>query len=271
MSGRVLSSAKYRVISNKRALDRIEQAIRCAEFSRNRAFVFSRLNSPDPDLGAILPDYTEDIDYWFGTIPALFKQHKEEASKAMLRVQDLHELLRRFVESADPVEACVIAEQLYHEFGGSLAVPEIFDRELYDWSVHHKERINSLRNDGALDYFIAMRGQIMRDATRFLESLDASDVEDGTLHYLEVTYEPGDLCLVGVANDIWSNGDDELRGEFCRIVEASEGKVAMLWRFGLQRAGNNRAVMNEVCVREIMDKIYALKYFEDEEIWGPSK
>jgi len=156
-SRRVFSSSKYQIKNKRLSLDRMETSIQCAEFYKNRRFVFSRLSSVNPDFDAILPEYKEDIEHWFGDIPDLFKNQKKEAFDVMLEIEEIHEILKEFVESTDPIEACYIAEGLHHHFGTSIRIPEIFDKDFYYAANNLKEMVDNMRNDGALDNYISAR------------------------------------------------------------------------------------------------------------------
>jgi hypothetical protein len=50
-STKVFSSSKYKVTNRKIALDRIENSIQCAEFYKNRLYVFHKLTSLSPEIG----------------------------------------------------------------------------------------------------------------------------------------------------------------------------------------------------------------------------
>ena len=232
-AGRVFSSWKYRVTNRKHTLDRIERAIRCVQFYKNRTFLFSRLYSEEPDYGAVLPVYQEDINSRFGSIPELFERQKREAFELMLRTQDLHERLRRFVESVDPIEASTIAERLHHDFGRSLSIIELPYKDLFYSARGLKERVESLRSDGALDNYILMRDHMATSANEFLRSLAPSEISEGVIHLFAVSYDPGDLSFRDATSSICNEREGELKGEFARIVEAGEGRVALLWRFGM--------------------------------------
>lgn len=265
-TGKVFSSPKYQITNKKHCLDRMESFIQCAEFYKNRCFVFSRLSSIEPDFDAILPDYKEDIEHWFGSIPDLFKEQKKEAFDVILLIEEVHELLRRFVESVDPIKACAITDRLYNEFGTSISLPELFSRDFYYGTSDHKEMVDNMRKDGALDNYISTRDRMTYEIDAFLQTYSIADIDSNAIHQITVKYDPTNLGLVSIENSTSCIPENELFAEFSRIIEAREGSIILAWKIGLQVAKHGSIKMNECCINDIMGKIYALKYYDGEEI-----
>jgi hypothetical protein len=262
----VFASPKYLINSRKNCLDRIENSIQCAEFYKNRAFVFSRLDtSSSPDFDAILPEYKEKIsDYWHADIPARFKELKKEAFDAMLQIEEAYALLKSFIESVDPLEAIVIAETLDREVK-RIHLPEIFISDMYYDSKNFKEKIQDLRADGLLDNYISARKDLIDSINCFLQSYPTDQLSKNSIHEIEIEYDPVALRFIRATNKIVIP-EEQPYSDFNRIVEAKEGKIVLSWKIGLQFVHDGRIGMNGCCIHEIMKKMYGLKYYEDEEI-----
>ena len=261
----VFASPKYIISSRKNCLDRIENSIQCAEFYKNRAFVFSRIDtSLSPDFDAILPDYKEKIsDYWHSDIPAKFKELKKEAFGAMLRIEEAYSLLKSFVEAVDPLEALVIAETLDRDVKG-IRLPEIFIKDMYYDFKNFKEKIQTLRAEGLLDNYIVARKDLMYSINCFLQSYPVAQLSKNSIHEIEVEYDPAALRFIRATNKIVMP-EEQTYSDFSTILQAKEGKIIMSWKIGLQFDRDKRIEMNECCIHEIMKKMYGLKYYEDEE------
>ena len=266
----VFESPKYLVANRKHGLDRIENSIQCAEFYKNRVFVFSRLDeSSSLDFEAILPVYKEEIsDYFHEDIPYRFEELKKEAFDAMLRIEKAHALLKLFVESVDPLEAIVVAETLDNQVE-RIDLTEIFIADLYHDSKRFKEKIQNLRSDGLLDNFITSRKDLIAAINCFLGSYPTDQLCKKSIHEIAVDYDPVGLKFIGATHKIWKPGEQQY-SDFDQILEAKDGKIVLSWKIGLQLTHSGRLKLNDCCAHEIINKMYGLKYFEGEEVIKPS-
>jgi hypothetical protein len=187
-SKKVFESLKYKITSMKNSLDRIENSIQCAEFYKNRFFIASKLPLFNPDFNAILPEYKENIEHWSGNIPELFKQKKQDAFDTLLTIDNIHELLKKIIECVDPIEFCYIAEKFYHDFGGSIRLPEVFNKDFYYGAKNFKEMVDSLRNDGILDNYISLRKYITNEINLFFKSYSNNDIDKNAIHKIKFQY-----------------------------------------------------------------------------------
>lgn len=258
----VFVSPKYRITSRRESLNRMEISIQCAEFYKNRSFIFSGLASSNPDFDAILPEFKENIgDDWSADIPALFKERKKEAFAAMLQIEEIHSLLKGFAESIDPIEACSIAQTLDRE-GRSIRLPEIFSMDFYYDSKNFKEMVHNLRDDGALDNYVSARKCITNAINGFFQDYPTDQISSNTVHEIVVEYNPVDLEFMRITNRISNIPESKLYEQLSIILEAREGRIVLSWKIG--RHGHIDRM--DYVIHEIMQKMYALKYDEDEEI-----
>lgn len=263
----VFSSPKYKITNRKNSLDRIESSIQCAEFYKNRLYAFQNISSTSPDFDAIEPEYKEDIEHWFGYIPETFKKQKQEVFDVMLTLEEIHDYFRRFLESIDPIEACIIAEEWEHYFGSSIKLPELYDpniSDFYHFSKEHKEMVNNMRNDGALDNFFFTKKSIVKEIETFLQNIPNDQISEKILHEITIEYNPTELKFRSVKNSLISSQGNKT--PFSSFIKAKEGLIILVWKAGLQFKHDDVLKMNEVVLNNIMEKIYSLKYYEDCEV-----
>lgn len=267
-SKKVFESPKYKITNRKNSLDRIEHSIQCSEFYKNRFFIASRLPSFNPDFDAILPDYKENIEHWSGNIPELFKKQKQDAFETLLTIEKIHELLKEFIECVDPIEACCIAEKFYHNFGGSIPLPEVFSEDFYYGAKNFKEIVDNMRNDGILDNYISLKKYITDEINLFLKNYSIKDIEKNAIHKIKFQYDPITFEFRDLSNSISIIPDEDLFTKFSKFDLAEEGVIIYSWKLWLSVDHYGYVKMNECCITELMEKVYALKFYEGEEITG---
>jgi hypothetical protein len=265
LSSKIFSTSKYQITNRKLALDRIENSIQCADFYKNRLYVFKTISSEAPDFEAILPDYKENIEHWFGYVHEVFSEKKEKAFYFLLQIEKLHNLYINFIESIDPLEACIVAEKIYYEFGDSISLVEIFNKDFYYGAKNHKEMIETMRNDSALDNYISAKKLIIDEINIFLQTLSKDNIDSDTIHKITINYNPDNLKFISLSNQLSHVATNATYNEFSKFLSAKEGYIVFEWKLGRQCVNSSRINMNECCVNEIMEKIYALKYYEDHE------
>ena len=128
-----MTNDKYLVKSNKNTLDRIGNQLALADFTKNRRYLSWQLPSSNIDGDAILPDYKEPIDNWWGDIPSGFKRIKKTAYSAMFDVEEIYNKLKQITEEVDPIKALEIIDDIRYEcrdgYGRwSISLPD----DLYD-------------------------------------------------------------------------------------------------------------------------------------------
>jgi len=266
ITNRVFSSSKYQIFNRKLALDRIENSIQCAEFYKNRLYVFSKLSSSIPDFDAILPEYKENIEHWFGTVPEVFKEQKQKALEVVLQIEEVHKLYVEFLESVDPLEACCIAEKIEHEFGDYINLPDVFSKDFYYGARNHKKMVENMRNDGALDNYISARKTITNEINLFMQSQQKYTIDNDTFHEITVKYDPANLSFILLTNSLSQIPENNGHKDFYKFLVAKDGYIVLSWNIGLQFIHDGYVSMNGCCVNEIMERIYALKYYEGHEI-----
>ena len=253
--------SRFLVINKSSSLDYIENSIQCVEFYKNRIYVFSDINSIEPDFDAIHPDYKRDIDYVDGNIPDLFSDQKIEAYSFILEIEQIHSKLLKFVQEIDPVEACYAAELFNYYYRGVINIPQIFNRDFYDKAKCYIEQINHLKDDGILETYLSTKAHIRKEINDFLSSNKFS-LNRTSQHFLSIIYNSIDLKNLSVQNEIVPTSD-LCKMDYFSYSTLQEGKIEMVINVGLHIKNNEvYSSFNEYCLTDIVHKIYELRYFE---------
>jgi hypothetical protein len=131
LPGHTVLTQRFAIIDRGSVLDRMERALRDADFERNRAFLSWALPSVSASRQPIAAMYEEPIDNWWGDIPTGFNQLRSTVRRAQ---SDLREVFERLVEietTDDPAHALELAEELRAMWGRSVPLPDdLYPREL---------------------------------------------------------------------------------------------------------------------------------------------
>lgn len=149
----ILDSPRFEILNSGRALDRIEDALKRADFQgfvRNRRFLFrSQFPETKIDRAHIDEDYEVPLHSWNGNLRENFFRTKERIESAILDLTEAIEQLRSFIECTDPVEAWSQIEQfmVWHGRDGSLSLSwnDLFDQEFIEEAIRHRQKLDKLR------------------------------------------------------------------------------------------------------------------------------
>ncbi len=189
---KLLTSSKYEITHAGLSLERMERALRLADFRRNRSFVRWFLPSAEleQDIEII---YQEPIDNWWGDIPEGFSEMKKEAQKSIDDLEDVHQQLLEIVQQSDPEKALPIAEILNHNLQGrhglSVSISDdLYNEDLHYAVLHHKEKVTELKNYGLLDPYITMKSNLLRAIVEDLAP--KMPINQDMVHRIEIRYDP---------------------------------------------------------------------------------
>jgi hypothetical protein len=167
LPGKDVLVQKFQVLDRRSSLDRIERALRDADFERNRAFAAWVLPVVKDELPPILPMYEEPIDNRWTDIPKEFNKLREAAQWASYEFATVHGYLCEIQESRDPEQAFAVVQKLERESGKSVKIPdELFDDALLTAVQSHKRRFQQLTEAGLLGAHSAMRRMIIERMVR---------------------------------------------------------------------------------------------------------
>lgn len=251
---------EFEVKNRKRSLDFMEKSIQYVEFYKNRMYIFNELSRVSPDLEAIDPNFTFDIDYIDGTIPDIFSEQRRKAYDFIVQIEEMHHHLVSFIQETNPIESCYIAESFNRQYD-KLSIPEIFSKDFYFKTINYREQIDNLRKDGILNTFLSLRRSIRDNVNSFLRDY-INEVNEDSLHIISIKYDIFTLNELVLNNEILSEPNPE--SKYLEFREVKEGDFKTVIAIGKNlRNGAIVPIINEVCLNEIVQKIYSLKYFED--------
>lgn len=252
---------KFKIHSKKSSLDFIESSIQCAEFYKNRIYVFRSLSSDKPDFNAIHPEYKYNIEYNDGIIPDLFSEQKTKAYKFMLEIEEIHKQLLNFIEEVSPLESSYIAELFNRNYNGVIKIPQIFDNDFYHKTKRYLEQINHLKDEGILENYLKLRDIISNNINRYLSS-NIKNVGLKSQHLISLKYKGSDLSEVQIINRIVTSKYSLI--DYSKYLYLKEGHIKIVIDIGLDIKNNNLPLkVNNVIVNDIIEKIYELKYHEN--------
>jgi hypothetical protein len=179
---------RFEVIDRASTLDRIERALRDADFYKNRSFLSWAIPGTlesGPPLSSL---YEEPIDNWWVEIPWAFEGLRKRAQHARLNVEAALKKLQMIEGTADPEEALGLAEELSDDWEGDLPLPDLFDEELLLAVRYHKRRYQELYKSGLLGAHAAIR----RTAVEYIVSDLTSKMPfpQDHVYILKASYDP---------------------------------------------------------------------------------
>ncbi len=118
----------------------------------------------------------------------------------MQEIENIHEHLKTFVASIDPIESCHISEELYRNFGLSIRLPELFDKDFYYESRNFREMVVNMRNEGVLDNYISARKSITNGINNFLIDFSIDDIDINATHVIEIEYDSSSFRFMNISN-----------------------------------------------------------------------
>lgn len=288
ISGKILlSSSKHKIISNDLSLDRIERALIHADFVKNRRFLSWALPGGEMVNENVLPFYQEPLDNWYCDIPEQFAKLKKKARLAVFDVEEVLEKLNQILETDDPEKALEIAEELYHDHGQNVSLPDdLFDEDFFAVVKEHKDMHANLRDAGLLDLYLKLRS----DCIQFI-CVNLSKhmlLSPNKAYLLEIRYDSSLLSVWNFASEIKDvNGlfvkDEDEHWSYpdapstAGIYSASPGNLIayiLAGRYGYKQLVNDEWVekpgswqdkLQDVArnvTRDIMYKIYQERFSE---------
>jgi len=207
----VILNDRYMVKKKKNTLDRIENQLDHADFLKNRQFLSWRLPNIQIDTSAILPDFKEQLDNGWGSIPIEFKKLKDSVYTGMKEVEEVFYKLKSITEETNPLRALEAIEHFEYKHGSEIQLKflqqlyfEDFERTCY----YHLEQLNMLKNDGILDNFLEIRKVLEDQVIPFLS--DNLPFDSNTVHSIFLEFNCFDFSIIHIsqeltkANDYWS-------------------------------------------------------------------
>ena len=228
ISGREMLADRWLVTSQSRTLMLIEQALINADFARNRRFLSWALPNLEENT-AIDPDFREEIDNWYGSIPREFFELREKARDAAYELDDYLLILQEIVETNSPKVAVLAAERFDQESLRHVG-RDLFHREFAEVVLRHDRWVQELKTAGLLDAHASLRRQVLNYITA--ECLKYLPFENGALFRVEVHYDIRTLQLKSISSSIvdlssvMAETDDKELNKYSGVISSKPGLVA---------------------------------------------
>jgi hypothetical protein len=189
LPGKGIFAQRYEILDRGSVLNRIERALRDADFLKNRAFLSWAIPSINTAEVPIMPMYEEEIDNSWGYIPKEFKRLQSGARRGRWDLEEVVEKLRQIESSRDPEEALNVAEEIEIAWGDSVGIPRnLFDEDFYAAVQEHKKIYNQLVEAGLLGAHAAMRRSIVQRV--LADVAPRMPLEQDQVYVLRTRYDP---------------------------------------------------------------------------------
>lgn len=185
---KLLANSNHEVTHKGLALDRIEHALRNADFLANRRFLGST-SYVEVSRDHIDEDYLKPLDNSYGNLQKEFFVSKKKLQSALFDIEEVADAMRRILASTDPVEAFRIYEdEISQHVDGSgrldLGRPrDIFDEDFIAAARNHTARLIRLRALGIEGTYFAL----LRECERSLLAQLTAPSFDSCTQTIQVT------------------------------------------------------------------------------------
>jgi hypothetical protein len=151
---KLIDRSNYEVTHRKLALDRIEHALKNADFWANRRFIWGiRYVELNPDQ--IDHDLTMPLDNGWVDIQKQFFKGKKKLQSTLFDMERIVDALGNIVRATDPMEASRIYEEEIAEYishrglRDEIQVPcDFFDEDFFGAVQNHRARLGKLKELG---------------------------------------------------------------------------------------------------------------------------
>jgi hypothetical protein len=194
---RLITDAEFEITSKTRALDRIEHALKNADFLRNRKYIgTSQYVNLSPDH--IEHDFLLPFENNYGDIQKIFFEEKKKLQHSLFELEEITEGIGKVLRATDPLEAFQIFESEvdihigragYH--GRIMVSCEAFrDSDFLEVVKAHKQRTMKLKALNLLDPYLDLLAAIQKsavDEVARLKAIKESDIVKITVEYAPTT------------------------------------------------------------------------------------
>ncbi|MDO4236633.1 hypothetical protein [Pseudomonas sp.] len=248
----LLSRKEYLISSKRLALNRMDSALKQADFEKNRRFVSWALSAADRVSDTILPVFNEPINNWWGDIPKGFKELKGNVLDAIAVIEGAHGRLVQIAEESDPLVVEGIIKELEYECRdglGTWSIPlpdDLYSQDFFDACRIHRSMVDALRRDGLLDAFIEFKAALKRRFLAFIEE--------------KLPIDPNVVCVIDI---LYTLDDFKMLSFKARLLGVSDyfGLDSQLNKFGhIEMGGRDYADVVKLNAREISLYILAGRY-----------
>lgn len=176
---KLIDNSKYEVIQRKLALDRIEHALKNADFFANRKFL-GRTSYVKISADQIDHDLTLPLDNSWTDIQRDFFKGKKKLQSTFFDLEEVSDAIQKILRSTDPLEAQRIYEEAISDFVGRSGYRDtiqfridFFDEDFLAAVKNHRERLAKLRELGIEGAYFKLMETYDRIVLNELEKITA--------------------------------------------------------------------------------------------------
>ena len=197
-SKRLITDSEFEVKSKTRALDRIEHALKNADFFKNRKFIgTSQYLKLSPDQ--IEHDFLLPLENNYGDIQKLFFEEKNKLQHTLFELEEITEAIGKILRTTDPQEAFQIFEsevEIYIGSGGygeqiSVRCDAFRDEDFLEVVKDHKRRIAKLKELGLTEAYFDLLATVEKSVVHEVAKLEA--IGESDIIRVKVEYAPRTL------------------------------------------------------------------------------
>lgn len=193
--GALLAATHYEVRQKSWALDRIDHALKNADFLANRRFIGSmryvRIAPEHIDHDLTLPLDNISVD-----IPHSFFQLKKDVRSVLYEIEEVADAMEKVLSTTDPLEARKIIEDdirphIGGGYRGTIQFPTDFlDEDLFAAAENHRLRLAKLASLGLTTAYFSLVDAFERQALSQLMALGDGAMASAEI---EISYNPNTL------------------------------------------------------------------------------
>lgn len=190
----LMNAAQHEVLQRSRALDRIEHALKNADFLANRRFLRS-MNHVRFAPENIDHEFTLPLGNITVNIPASFFDFKKELRRVLWEMEEVVEGMQKMLAATDPLEAKKIYEADVEDHVGGYGRHIMFstdfvDDELFRAADNHRQRLAKLNELGLANAYFRLVDAFDHEAAKQCMALGASAP---SVIEIEIAYDPATL------------------------------------------------------------------------------
>ncbi|WP_445157802.1 hypothetical protein [Halomonas sp. E14] len=257
----VLDSSNHEILDYTRALDRIDHALKNADFLANRRFLgatsYVKISPDQIEHDLLLP-----LDNHYSDIGKAFFDEKKKLQRIVFDAEEILEAMQKMLRSTDPEEAFRIYEEDLSQHIGSghgIVIDADFfnDEDFLSAVKNHRQRLDAIRDRGVEGNFFALLQKIGSEIPWRISDFE---IAEGTRVRVTVTYDADTLsnARVTVKGDV---GTDDAP----RLVRSRPGRHEIVFApyqcFSWEvRAGKTRAPDSpEEIEKAIRERIWQIR------------
>lgn len=175
----IVDSRNHEILNHTLALDRIDHALKNADFLTNRRFLgattYVKISPDHIDHDLLLP-----LDNHYADIGKAFYDEKKKLQRTVFDAEDIVEAMQNMLRATDPEAAFrIYEEELWQHVGSGRGIvidADFFnDEDFLDAVQNHKQRLEAIRSHGVEASFFALLNRMEVEIPRRVAKMKLGD------------------------------------------------------------------------------------------------